>query len=44
MVFRWKLIQTMEVSSPLDFGKVSKMLWELVSLLAPPSILNQVGK
>src|SRR3954462_15870384 len=42
MVFHWKLIQTMEVFSPLDFGKVSKMLWGLVSPLAPPSILNQV--
>ena len=44
MVFHWKLTQTVEVSSPLDFGKVSKMLWELVSLLVLPSILNQVVK
>ena len=44
MVSHWKLTQTVGVSSPLDFGKVSKMLWELVSLLVPPSILNQVVK
>ena len=25
MVFHWKLTQTVGVSSPLDFGKVSKM-------------------
>ena len=39
-----KLTQTVGVSSPLNFGKVSKMLWELVSPLVPPSIPNQVVK
>ena len=33
-----------EVSSPLDFGKVSKMLWEPAFPLALPFTLNQVVK
>src|SRR3954465_2666817 len=44
MVFRWKSIQTMGVFSPLDFGKVFKMLWEPISPLAPPFIPSQVVK
>ena len=44
MVFHWRLTQTVEISSPLDFGKVSKMLWGLVSPLAPPATLNQLVK
>ena len=42
MVFLWKLTWIEEVSSPLDFGKVSKMLWEPAFPLAPPFTLNQI--
>src|SRR6187399_2777690 len=44
MVCRWRLIQTVEVFSHHDFGKVSRMLWELISLSVLPSIPSQVVK
>ena len=39
-----ELTRIEEVSSPLDFGKVSKMLWQPAFPLALPFTLNQVVK
>src|SRR3954465_6248324 len=44
MVFRWRSILIVVAFSPLDSGKTSKMLWELVSSLVQLSILNLVVK
>src|SRR6187399_83076 len=44
MVCRWRLTQTVEVFSLHNSGKISRMLWELISLSAPPSIPSQVVK
>src|SRR4051812_13034358 len=44
IVFLWKSIQIVEAFSPLDFGKVFKMLWEPIFPLVPPFIPSQVVK
>src|SRR6187399_1516737 len=44
MVFRWRSTQTVEVFLLQDFGKVYRMLWELISPSVLPSIRNQVVK
>src|SRR3954462_2242228 len=44
MVFLWKSILIAVAFSPLDSGKASKMLWELISPLVQLSILNLAVK
>src|ERR1041385_90061 len=44
MVFLWKSIPIVVAFSPLDFGKVFKMLWELISPLVQLSTLNLAVK
>src|SRR3954466_8853479 len=44
MVFLWKSNLIEVAFSPLDSGKASKMLWELISPLAQISILNLADK
>src|ERR1041385_4346334 len=44
MVFLWKSILIVVAFSPLDSGKASKMLWELISPLVQLSTLNLVVK
>src|ERR1041385_2514127 len=44
MVFLWKSILIVVAFSPLDSGKVFKMLWELISPLVQLSTLNLAVK
>src|ERR1041385_2802796 len=44
MVFLWKSIMIVVAFSPLDSGKASRMLWELISHLAQISIPSQVER
>src|ERR1044072_9107859 len=44
MVFLWRSILIEVACSPLDSGKVFKMLWELISPLVQLSILSLVVK